>query len=131
VCPRAACAAGGDELLYKGLQFNMAQFRGMVNGLANVASPRSKQSDVICLVYGTQTAYVLRENPYRGPSDPEKTYELVGKCYLHGMMDGEALQVESHEGLFITIWIPCRQRKPHAEVRSICGQSRDHVRCLV
>jgi RecQ family ATP-dependent DNA helicase len=26
---------GGDELLYKGLQFNMAQFRGMVHGLAS------------------------------------------------------------------------------------------------
>ena len=24
---------GGDELLYKGLQFNMAQFRGIVHGL--------------------------------------------------------------------------------------------------
>ena len=27
--------AGGDELLYKGLQFNMAQFRSMVHGLAS------------------------------------------------------------------------------------------------
>jgi hypothetical protein len=26
---------GGDELLYKGLQFNIAQFRGIVYGLAS------------------------------------------------------------------------------------------------
>jgi hypothetical protein len=62
---------------------------------------RSKQSKLIRLVYGTQTPYVLRQNHYRGSSDPEKAYELVAECYLHGMMDSEALQVESHEEPFI------------------------------
>ena len=43
---------GGDEMLYKGLQFNIAHFGGMVDGLAN----KSRRSLVEELLFGNSKA---------------------------------------------------------------------------
>ena len=53
---------------------------GLVPGTA-------KAGDVICVLYGGRVPYVLRpcKNGY---------YVLVGECYVHGLMDGEAMDVE-------------------------------------
>jgi hypothetical protein len=40
--------------------------------------------DLVCILLGAQTPFVLR--PSEGP---EGRYEVVGECYMHGMMDGE------------------------------------------
>jgi len=31
--------------------------------------------------------------------DPSMYYELIGECYVHGMMDGEAIDYGSKHGL--------------------------------
>jgi len=41
------------------------------------------EGDLVCLVLGGEVPFVLRR------SDDE--YELVGECYVHGLMDGEGL----------------------------------------
>lgn len=39
--------------------------------------------DQVCILFGGNTPFVLRPcNEY---------YQLVGECYIHGMMDGEAM----------------------------------------
>lgn len=44
--------------------------------------------DDVCVLFGGQVLYVLKEQ-----SDTK--YEFIGECYLHGMMDGQALEDES------------------------------------
>ncbi|WKT54197.1 Heterokaryon incompatibility [Fusarium oxysporum f. sp. vasinfectum] len=65
--------------------------------------PRSMPDDLVCLIYGTQTPYILRRNVGQGSGDSKWTYTLVGECYMHGMMDGEALQNQNKEGWFTLI----------------------------
>lgn len=40
--------------------------------------------DIICVLFGAQTPYVLR--PYK-----KNAFRLVGECYVHGIMEGQAL----------------------------------------
>jgi hypothetical protein len=49
-------------------------------GLAPITA---REGDLVCLVLGGEVPFVLR------CSDDE--YELVGECYVHGLMDGEGL----------------------------------------
>ncbi|CVK98658.1 related to heterokaryon incompatibility protein het-6 [Fusarium proliferatum] len=70
------------------------------SGHMGFVPPRSMPDDLICLIYGTQTPYVLRQNFSRGSNDLKRTYTLIGECYMHGMMDGEALQGQIEESFF-------------------------------
>ena len=52
-------------------------------GLAPMAS---RIGDVVCILYGCSVPVVLRPD-----ADGGKWWQLVGECYVHGMMDGEAI----------------------------------------
>ncbi|KAL5325717.1 hypothetical protein ACEPPN_006847 [Leptodophora sp. 'Broadleaf-Isolate-01'] len=45
----------------------------------------AKKGDMICVLYGCSVPVILRK--------VEKHYILVGECYVHGLMDGEALDL--------------------------------------
>ncbi|KAI1457590.1 heterokaryon incompatibility protein-domain-containing protein [Annulohypoxylon moriforme] len=47
--------------------------------------PKTKVGDFICILYGCSVPVILREGP-------DGTMELVGEAYVHGKMDGEALE---------------------------------------
>ena len=53
-------------------------------GYMGMVPPLCKPGDVVCIILGAQTPYIIRRS-----TDDESTYELVGECYIHGMMDGE------------------------------------------
>lgn len=50
-------------------------------GLAPMAA---QIEDIICILYGCSVPVVLR--PHKGG------FQFVGECYIHGMMDGEAVE---------------------------------------
>jgi len=53
-----------------------------------------RQGDVVAVLYGAQHGLVLRE--VVGDADGEKRrYRIVGDCYLHGVMEGEAFEDDS------------------------------------
>ncbi|KAH7386360.1 heterokaryon incompatibility protein-domain-containing protein [Cadophora sp. MPI-SDFR-AT-0126] len=54
-------------------------------GLAPMAA---QENDIICILYGCSVPVVLRKQEVEG----ETFWELVGECYVHGMMDGEAME---------------------------------------
>jgi hypothetical protein len=62
----------------------------MTEGLG-VVPTLTRSGDVVCVIRGLQTPYVMR--PCRGPLAPgmETEYELVGECYADGFMDGKDL----------------------------------------
>jgi hypothetical protein len=49
-----------------------------------MASPLSCKGDLICILFGSDMPVVLRKNP-------ENHYVFIGLCYVHGIMDGEAI----------------------------------------
>jgi hypothetical protein len=77
-------------------------------GLMGMVPKHSKVGDDICLIYGAQVPFVLRAPSEEKETceekdtseDNETKYQLVGECYIHGMMDGEGLNLGNWEGDF-------------------------------
>ena len=57
--------------------------RGARMGIVPAAA---KVGDLVCVLLGGQVLYVLRS------TDQYNLYEIVGECYIHGLMDGEAFE---------------------------------------
>jgi hypothetical protein len=52
--------------------------------------PKSVQNgDAICILFGCSVPVILREH---NMNDNSRYYELIGECYIHGMMNGDALK---------------------------------------
>ncbi|PMD14705.1 HET-domain-containing protein [Hyaloscypha hepaticicola] len=49
----------------------------------------AKPGDLICVFVGAQTPFLVRHVGGNGMGD--QRYELVGECYVHGIMDGEVV----------------------------------------
>ncbi|KAJ4267197.1 hypothetical protein NW762_003298 [Fusarium torreyae] len=55
-------------------------------GLLGHARVDIRAGDVVCVLLGGNMPFILR------PADADGTYTYVGQAYVHGIMDGEALQ---------------------------------------
>lgn len=80
---------GGDELLYKGLQFNMAQFRGMVHGLAT----ESRRLLMEELLFGNELAEPVPSVPWESmrdnPTDERPGWNFLKDHRTRMPVDGE------------------------------------------
>jgi hypothetical protein len=56
-------------------------------GYLAIVPPRSEPGDLIYILHGTQTPFALRRCTEGSPD----IYDLVGECYVHGVMDGESI----------------------------------------
>jgi len=54
-------------------------------GYVGLAPEDVKEGDVICILFGGKVPYALR------PRDGH--YLFLGECYVHGIMDGEAMDM--------------------------------------
>jgi hypothetical protein len=59
-------------------------------GYLGLAPASAKAGDLICILYGCSVPVILAQ---LAPEVP-RSYLLRGDCYVHGMMDGEALSVQ-------------------------------------
>ncbi|PQE12869.1 Heterokaryon incompatibility 6 OR allele protein [Rutstroemia sp. NJR-2017a BBW] len=57
-------------------------------GYIGITADTAKPGDLVCIVRGAQVPLILREN------DDGATFKLVGDSYIHGIMDGEAVDEE-------------------------------------
>ncbi|CZR68827.1 uncharacterized protein PAC_18727 [Phialocephala subalpina] len=55
------------------------------NGYIGIGPPSMKRNDMVCVLGGGQVLYILRQE------EPD-VFTFVGECYLHGMMDGQAMK---------------------------------------
>jgi hypothetical protein len=60
------------------------------NGLIALAPSTSSNGDVIALLYGGKTPFVLR--PKGRSTNMENGYELIGDTYIDGIMQEEAVK---------------------------------------
>lgn len=65
-------------------------------GQMALVPPLSRKGDVVCVLYGLEVPFILRK--VAGESLGQ--YEMVGESYVHGLMDGEALQNGAVETTF-------------------------------
>jgi hypothetical protein len=54
-----------------------------------LGSPDVREGDMVCIIFGCSVPVVLRKVSTGGGN---AHFEVIGECYVHGMMDGEALE---------------------------------------
>lgn len=59
------------------------------DGYYGLAPWITEPGDICCVLLGSDVPFMLRSNE---PQGNEETYKLVGECYLHGYMNGEAIE---------------------------------------
>jgi hypothetical protein len=63
----------------------LRHFAGTVAGLAGYVPKKAREGDTVVMLHGADVPFVLRKKP-------DGRYLLIGECYLHGIMNGEALE---------------------------------------
>lgn len=56
---------------------------------------KSQPRDSICILYGSSVPFILRKL--------ENGWENIGECYVHGIMNGEALDRDTNENIVFDI----------------------------
>ena len=57
------------------------------NGYMGIGPAAIKEGDLVCVLLGGCVPYILR------PTDTENMYKLVGESYVHGIMNGEVINL--------------------------------------
>jgi hypothetical protein len=79
------------------------------NGYIGLSPTSTRKGDVICVVFGCQTPILLRPVP---KSNSTQTWLVVGACYVHGLMSGEAIYQGRHRANFEAVWNTGRPEQP-------------------
>lgn len=56
------------------------------DGSMGLAPTRSRKDDIVCVLYGCSVSIALRE-------EEKGRFSFIGECFLHGFMDGEAIEI--------------------------------------
>ncbi|MCJ1401431.1 hypothetical protein MMC11_004644 [Xylographa trunciseda] len=73
--------------------WNRKFLRSNEKKLFGLAPERAREKDMICILYGCTVPVVLREHRV----GLDSYFEFIGECYIHGMMDGEAMTAKSED----------------------------------
>jgi hypothetical protein len=79
------------------------------NGYIGLSPTSTRKGDVICVVFGCQTPILLRPVP---KPNSTQTWLVVGSCYVHGLMSGEAIYQGRHRANFEAVWNTGRPEQP-------------------
>ena len=72
------------------------------SGLMGIVPPGTKVGDILCIIPWFEKPVLLRSKPYLDKeAGGKEKYQLVGVCYVHGIMDGEALKNSPSTRTFI------------------------------
>jgi Heterokaryon incompatibility protein (HET) len=65
------------------------------NGYIGLCPDDCLADDLICVFNGGSVLYALRECSDKENSTQGSTFKFMGECYVHGLMDGEACELET------------------------------------
>ncbi|KAK3385742.1 heterokaryon incompatibility protein-domain-containing protein [Podospora didyma] len=71
------------------------RFAVMADGSIGWVPSECMEGDAVFVFLGAQVPYALKRVETRGSSGGSTEYELLGECYVHGLMGGEALRAGS------------------------------------
>jgi len=66
--------------------------------LLGLVPKKSREGDLLCILHGCSVPVILRKRREFVDGD---LYELVGECFVYGIMDGEALTIAKNENILI------------------------------
>lgn len=69
-------------------------------GLIGIGPPYMQSGDLICIIIGAQTPFLVRK--VISATEQAPMYEVVGDCYVHGLMNGEGLGMGQEEDIILT-----------------------------
>ena len=70
-------------------------------GYLALAPPLTKVGDRVCAILGVEVPFLFRGvEGGIGAQDGDWCCELVGECYVHGLMDGEMLDERYGRSMF-------------------------------
>jgi len=81
-------AEGGNPLQFGARTLSTCMERKLFRtqkGYIGLGSPLLESGDLICILFGTRTPFALKK---RGDA-----FEFIEDCYVHGIMDGEAVEM--------------------------------------
>ena len=70
-------------------------------GLIGIGPPYIQAGDLLCIIIGAQTPFLVRKRMSPVPEKAAPVYELVGDCYVHGLMNGEGLSMGKEEDIVL------------------------------
>ncbi|KAF2028166.1 hypothetical protein EK21DRAFT_70251 [Setomelanomma holmii] len=62
------------------------------SGYISIGPPDTQPGDEVWVLYGGQVPFILRPTDQSDESNEANLFRLVGDAYVHGIMDGEAVQ---------------------------------------
>ena len=68
-------------------------------GLIGIGPPYMQSGDLICIIIGAQTPFLVRK--IKSATEQAPMYEVVGDCYVHGLMNGEGLGIGREEDIIL------------------------------
>ena len=72
------------------------------NGYIGAVPAGCQEGDLVFVIEGAQTPFILRHSVMKDRDRIiDATYELVGECYIHGMMDGEMMTTGELKGIVL------------------------------
>jgi hypothetical protein len=75
--------------------WNRKFFRTAKEERLGLAPDTAKEGDIVCVFYGCSVPVIIRKikdrDRDRRRDMNKQEYQFIGECYLHGMMDGEAV----------------------------------------
>lgn len=80
------------------LRINTRRFATTSRNHIALVHPRAQVRDQICVLLGAKVPFVIRQSLNSSGND---TFELVGECYVDGLMEGQGLQFANIQ--FITL----------------------------
>ena len=60
-------------------------------GRLGLAPCRAKKGDLVCVLFGCSVPVLLRQ--HKDADTLEKYFRIIGECYIHGIMDGQAVEM--------------------------------------
>ena len=67
-----------------GLVIGYRRFGTTITGYMGLFPAQAQEGDAIAIIYGAPKFFVIRPKG--------QDYQLIGECYVHGIMDGEAME---------------------------------------
>ncbi|KAL8824757.1 MAG: hypothetical protein Q9170_008053 [Blastenia crenularia] len=68
-------------------------------GLLGLGPTTARGGDLVCIILGANTPFLLRETSASEVED--RKYQLVGECYIHGLMNGEGLSMGDEQDIVL------------------------------
>ena len=70
-------------------------------GLIGIGPPYIQSGDLLCIIIGAHSPFLVRKCRSPAAEKAAPVYELVGDCYVHGLMNGEGLGMGKEENIIL------------------------------